>query len=190
MGYVKNITAHYRKELDAILEDRPQYARASSGRTEHFFLPDPDKTFHRGSTDYFVTDRKVDIGAFDSPTFTGLPVGVVEKVGKRDMQVVTDVPLTNGDGLNVLVKREVVASAPTSPNRVANSKKTARSATAIASSPTKCPKDCTSCGPTTRCRATSTTTGNRPCNAPPPNAGSRGVARRPARAALDAYPQQ
>jgi putative protease len=34
-------------------------------------------------------------------------VGVVE-VGKRDMQVVTDVPLSNGDGLNVLVKREVV----------------------------------------------------------------------------------
>ncbi|MCP5853951.1 hypothetical protein NL323_28885, partial [Klebsiella pneumoniae] len=70
--------------------------------------PDPDKTFHRGSTDYFVTDRKVDIGAFDSPTFTGLPVGVVEKVGKRDLQVVTEVPLTNGDGLNVLVKRDVV----------------------------------------------------------------------------------
>ncbi|SPO55141.1 putative peptidase [Pseudomonas sp. JV551A1] len=108
VAYVKNITAHYRKELDAILEGRPELARASSGRTEHFFVPDPDKTFHRGSTDYFVTDRKVDIGAFDSPTFTGLPVGVVEKVGKRDMQVVTEVPLTNGDGLNVLVKREVV----------------------------------------------------------------------------------
>lgn len=108
MGYVKNITAHYRKELDAILENRPELARASSGRTEHFFMPDPDKTFHRGSTDYFVSDRKIDIGAFDSPTFTGLPVGVVEKVGKRDMQVVTEVPLSNGDGLNVLVKREVV----------------------------------------------------------------------------------
>ncbi|MGC7841025.1 peptidase U32 family protein [Pseudomonas wayambapalatensis] len=108
MGYVKNITAHYRKELDAILEDRPDLARASSGRTQHFFVPDPDKTFHRGSTDYFVSDRKIDIGAFDSPTFTGLPVGVVEKVGKRDLMVVTEVPLTNGDGLNVLVKREVV----------------------------------------------------------------------------------
>lgn len=108
VGYVKNITAHYRKELDAILEDRPALARASSGRTEHFFVPDPDKTFHRGSTDYFVSDRKIDIGAFDSPTFTGLPVGVVEKVGKRDLLVATDVPLTNGDGLNVLVKREVV----------------------------------------------------------------------------------
>ncbi len=89
MGYVKNITAHYRRELDAILEDRTDLARASSGRTQHFFVPDPDKTFHRGSTDYFVSDRKIDIGAFDSPTFTGLPVG-------------------DGDGLNVLVKREVV----------------------------------------------------------------------------------
>ncbi|PQZ93162.1 MULTISPECIES: U32 family peptidase [Pseudomonas] len=108
MGYVKNITAYYRQRLDEVLEDRPDLARASSGRTAHFFLPDPEKTFHRGSTDYFVTDRKVDIGAFDTPTFTGLPVGVVEKAGKRDLQVVTHEPLSNGDGLNVLVKREVV----------------------------------------------------------------------------------
>jgi putative protease len=108
VAYVKNITAHYRRELDAILEDRPDLARASSGRTAHFFVPDPDKTFHRGSTDYFVTERKVDIGAFDSPTFTGLPVGHVEKVNKRDLIAVTHEPLSNGDGLNVLVKREVV----------------------------------------------------------------------------------
>lgn len=108
MGYVKNITAYYRQRLDDVLEDRIDLARASSGRTAHFFLPDPEKTFHRGSTDYFVTDRKIDIGAFDSPTFTGLPVGVVEKVAKRDLQVVTHEPLSNGDGLNVLVKREVV----------------------------------------------------------------------------------
>ncbi|KTB64941.1 MULTISPECIES: peptidase U32 family protein [Pseudomonas] len=108
MGYVKNITAYYRQRLDDVLEDRTDLARASSGRTAHFFLPDPEKTFHRGSTDYFVTDRKVDIGAFDTPTFTGLPVGVVEKAGKRDLQVVTHEPLSNGDGLNVLVKREVV----------------------------------------------------------------------------------
>ncbi|WP_455824717.1 peptidase U32 family protein [Pseudomonas graminis] len=108
MGYVKNITAYYRQRLDEVLEDRPDLARASSGRTAHFFLPDPEKTFHRGSTDYFVTDRKIDIGAFDTPTFTGLPVGVVEKAGKRDLQVVTHEPLSNGDGLNVLIKREVV----------------------------------------------------------------------------------
>lgn len=108
MGYVKNITAYYRQRLDGILENRPDLARASSGRTDHFFVPDPDKTFHRGSTDYFVTDRKIDIGAFDSPTFTGLLVGHVEKVNTRDLLVVTQEPLSNGDGLNVLVKREVV----------------------------------------------------------------------------------
>jgi putative protease len=103
-AYVKNITAYYRQRLDDVLEDRPDLARASSGRIAHFFVPDPDKTFHRGSTDYFVSERKIDIGAFDSPTFTGVPVGVVEKV----LQVVTSDPLSNGDGLNVLVKREVV----------------------------------------------------------------------------------
>ncbi|WP_271407523.1 peptidase U32 family protein [Pseudomonas sp. Q1-7] len=107
-SYVKNITAYYRQRLDGILEGRPDLARASSGRTDHFFVPDPDKTFHRGSTDYFVTERKIDIGAFDTPTFTGLPVGQVEKVGKRDLIAVTHEPLSNGDGLNVLVKREVV----------------------------------------------------------------------------------
>ena len=51
MGYVKNITAYYRQRLDEILDERPDLARASSGRTEHFFVPDPDRTFHRGSTD-------------------------------------------------------------------------------------------------------------------------------------------
>ncbi|MEZ2744768.1 U32 family peptidase [Halopseudomonas bauzanensis] len=108
MGYVKNITAYYRQRLDEILESRPDLARASSGRTAHFFVPDPDKTFHRGSTDYFVTDRKIDIGAFDSPTFTGLVVGELQQVRKHDLLAVTHEPLSNGDGLNVLVKREVV----------------------------------------------------------------------------------
>ncbi|WP_193074809.1 peptidase U32 family protein [Pseudomonas sp. FME51] len=108
MGYVKNITAYYRQRLDEILEGRPDLARASSGRTAHFFVPDPDKTFHRGSTDYFVSDRKIDIGAFDSPTFTGLVVGELQQVRKNDLLTVTHEPLSNGDGLNVLVKREVV----------------------------------------------------------------------------------
>ncbi len=111
-SYVKNITAHYRQLLDEILTERPELARASSGYTEHFFAPNPDKTFHRGSTDYFVSKRKMDIGAFDSPKFVGLPVGELIGVSKgkdkQDLTVQTDTELTNGDGLNVLVKREVV----------------------------------------------------------------------------------
>lgn len=108
MTYVKNITAYYRQQLDEILLQRPELARSSSGFTEHFFAPDPDKTFHRGSTDYFVTDRKIDIGAFDSPKFIGLPVGEILGIGRNDISVQTTEPLANGDGLNVLYKREVI----------------------------------------------------------------------------------
>ncbi|EMI7393082.1 TPA: peptidase U32 family protein [Klebsiella oxytoca] len=108
MSYVKNITAHYRQMLDAIIEDRGDLARSSLGRTEHFFIPSTDKTFHRGSTDYFVNARKGDIGAFDSPKFIGLPVGEVLKVGKDFLDFEVSEALTNGDGLNVMIKREVV----------------------------------------------------------------------------------
>lgn len=108
MSYVKNITAHYRQMLDAIIEDRGDLARASAGRTELFFIPSTDKTFHRGSTDYFVNARKGDIGAFDSPKFIGLPVGEVLKVAKDYLDVSVTEPLANGDGLNVMIKREVV----------------------------------------------------------------------------------
>jgi len=108
MSYVKNITAHYRQMLDAIIEDRGGLARSSAGRTEHFFIPSTDKTFHRGSTDYFVNARKDDIGAFDSPKFIGLPVGEVLKVAKDYLDVEVTEPLANGDGLNVMIKREVV----------------------------------------------------------------------------------
>ena len=108
MTYVKNISAYYRQQLDEILLERPELARSSSGFTEHFFAPDPDKTFHRGSTDYFVSDRKIDIGAFDSPKFIGLPVGEILGIGKNDISVQTTEALANGDGLNVLYKREVV----------------------------------------------------------------------------------
>ncbi|MFZ3388253.1 peptidase U32 family protein [Buttiauxella gaviniae] len=108
MSYVKNITAYYRQLLDELMEQRTDLVRASAGKTSHFFIPSPDKTFHRGSTDYFVNERKIDIGAFDSPKYIGLPVGEVLKVGKDFLDVSVTDTLTNGDGLNVLIKRDIV----------------------------------------------------------------------------------
>ncbi len=102
MGYVKNITAHYRKLLDEIIERRPEFARASSGRTTFAFTPDPNQNFNREFTDYFVGGRKDDIGAFDSPKNPGLQVGYVSKVGDKWVELQTDSPdivLNNGDGL-------------------------------------------------------------------------------------------
>jgi putative protease len=108
LGYVKNITAHYRRELDRFLEAHGDYRAASSGRTTLFFTPNPDKTFHRGTTDYFVNDRKTDIGAFDSPKFVGLPIGTVTRLGSGWFEMDANEPLTNGDGLNYMHKREVI----------------------------------------------------------------------------------
>ena len=108
VSYVKNITAHYRQLLDEVLERRPEWVRASSGSSEIFFQPNPDKTFHRGSTDYFATGRKVDIGAFDSPKFVGLRLGSVQQVSKDWLELASSEPMANGDGLNFMRKREVV----------------------------------------------------------------------------------
>jgi len=102
MGYVKNITAHYRTLLDEIIERRPQFARASAGRTTFAFTPDPNQNFNREFTDYFVGGRKDDIGAFDTPKNPGLPVGYVSKVGDKWVELNTespDIALNNGDGL-------------------------------------------------------------------------------------------
>ncbi|MCQ4145333.1 U32 family peptidase [Vogesella sp. AC12] len=108
VSYVKNITAHYRLLLDEIIERRPELARASSGSSEIYFAPDPDKTFHRGATDYFATGRKIDIGAFDSPKFVGVELGHVHQVGDGWLEIVTADSMANGDGINYMRKREVV----------------------------------------------------------------------------------
>jgi putative protease len=108
MSYVKNITGHYRRLFDEILDERPELAASSSGKTKLLFTPDPDKTFHRGATDYFTNGRKSDIGAFDSPSFVGLPLGTVAQVGDKWFDLETDEALANSDGLNYLNRREVV----------------------------------------------------------------------------------
>ena len=106
MAYVKNITAHYRKLLDELIEERQSsqqpLARASSGSTTFTFEPDPNQNFNREFTDYFVQGRKADIGAFDSPKNPGQPIGYVTQVGTDWVELKTTDSATvlhNGDGL-------------------------------------------------------------------------------------------
>jgi collagenase-like PrtC family protease len=108
MGYVKNITAHYRLLLDEILERRTEFSRVSSGHTRVHFTPDVDKTFHRGHTDYFANGRQEEIGAFDSPKYVGVELGIVSRLGLDYFDIVTNASMANGDGLNYMNKRETV----------------------------------------------------------------------------------
>ena len=108
MGYVKNITAHYRLLLDEILERRTEFKRAASGTTSIHFTPDVEKNFNRGHTDYFANGRTDEIGAFDSPKYLGLELGTVTRVATDHFDMVSNAPLANGDGLNYMNKRETV----------------------------------------------------------------------------------
>jgi 23S rRNA 5-hydroxycytidine C2501 synthase len=99
LSYVKNITAHYRRLLDAIIAANPAYRRASSGYSTYTFTPQPDKTFNRGYTDYFAGGRQDDIGAFDSPSFVGEIIGNVLEIGDGFFTVDAEKPFNNGDGV-------------------------------------------------------------------------------------------
>lgn len=99
LSYVKNITAHYRQQLDHILEDMPGYRRGSSGRSTFLFTPQPEKTFNRGATDYFLNARSADIGAFDSPKFVGERIGEVTRLGRGSIEIDCRMELHNGDGI-------------------------------------------------------------------------------------------
>ncbi|CAG0908210.1 unnamed protein product, partial [Darwinula stevensoni] len=103
MAYVKNITAHYLSLLDALLEQDTalsHYQRASSGKCVFTFTPQPEQNFNRQATDYFVQGRKADIGAFDTPKHSGIPVGWVAKLGRDSFDLQLDdanLLLSNGD---------------------------------------------------------------------------------------------
>jgi collagenase-like PrtC family protease len=102
MAYVKNITAHYRRLFDEILNERPELARSSHGTSTFTFTPDPNQNFNREFTDYFVQGRREDIGAFDSPKNPGQPIGWVSATASDHLELQTDDPHTqlhNGDGL-------------------------------------------------------------------------------------------
>ncbi len=77
LSYVKNVTAHYRQALDKIIAKRPELSASSHGRCEHTFTPDPEKTFNRGRTDYFVNERSQGVSDFRSPKYIGEEVGKV-----------------------------------------------------------------------------------------------------------------
>lgn len=97
--YVKNITAHYRQVIDSALEERPGISKSSSGRVCHDFTPDPERTFNRGYTEYFLHGRNAPVSSFNSPKFTGKKNATVTGLERNFFTVTASEPLHNGDGL-------------------------------------------------------------------------------------------
>lgn len=67
--YVTNVVAYYRQ-----LFGRLGLTNATPGVFRYDFTPNPEKTFHRGGTDYFLNGRTRPMANFDTPKSTGEPV--------------------------------------------------------------------------------------------------------------------
>lgn len=99
LNYVKNVTAHYRQKLDEILTRRPEFYPSSHGKCEYTFEPDPDKSFNRGKTDYFVNGRTNQISDFKTPKYLGESAGKLVAIGRDYIELDSTLSFNNGDGL-------------------------------------------------------------------------------------------
>jgi 23S rRNA 5-hydroxycytidine C2501 synthase len=98
-AYVKNVTSFYRSRLDAILEQRPGFRAASSGKTLFTFAPDPSRSFNRGFTDYFLKRRTRDAASTRTPKSLGAALGKVTSVRPDSFVINSSRLLHNGDGI-------------------------------------------------------------------------------------------
>jgi putative protease len=97
--YVKNVTCHLRRRLDALLERRPELGRASSGRATRGFEPCPAKTFQRGRAGYRLDGARRPMGTGPSSGHLGEPIGRVASVSGAHLLLDRDHDLSPGDGL-------------------------------------------------------------------------------------------
>ena len=99
INYVKNITAYYRKKLDAIIDGDENLQRASSGRVSLSFEPDPEKTFNRGYTEHFFTGTESKHSSMDTHKALGKFVGTITGIHRDYFAIKTEETIVNGDGL-------------------------------------------------------------------------------------------
>jgi 23S rRNA 5-hydroxycytidine C2501 synthase len=107
IDYVKNITSWYRQRMDEFMEKDTSFVPASSGRCSYIFTANPEKSFSRGFTDYFINDRKAPVWSPDSPKSLGQKIGRVARVEKDHFVLADSVhTISNGDGLCFLDKKQ------------------------------------------------------------------------------------
>lgn len=106
-SYVANVTRYYSALLDEAMACRKEWTRLGSGSVQSGFEPDPERSFNRGYTEYFITGRRRGLVNMDTPKSMGKRVGyVVRAKGNKLCVNVTD-PIHNADGLCYLEKGEL-----------------------------------------------------------------------------------
>jgi Collagenase and related proteases len=97
-NYVKNVTAFYRQQIDAILSRRNDLEQASRGHCTFGFEVKPEKSFSRGFTDFFIEGRKKGIDSPFTPKSMGEYIGDVSWCNALCIELNTEKEIHNGDG--------------------------------------------------------------------------------------------
>ena len=91
--YVTNIVSFYRKELDKISKN----LSPSIGFVETDFLPNPDKTFNRGYTNFYFDGKRKTFINPQTPKFLGEKIGRVTAVNNRKFKLDSNIKLNPSD---------------------------------------------------------------------------------------------
>ena len=94
-AYVANVTRYYSSLLEAL----PSVRRPSSGSVTAAFTPEPERSFNRGSSTYFIDGRQPGLANPDTPKSLGKPIGKVLQTRGTRLRVQALAPIANGDGL-------------------------------------------------------------------------------------------
>ncbi len=107
-NYVKNVVSYYRKKLDEIFIIDKEFQKSSSGKTKITFEPDPERSFNRQSSNYFLSGREQGLINSATPKSMGKKIGVVNHIGANYITIKSDETLNNGDGLCFISQEELV----------------------------------------------------------------------------------
>jgi putative protease len=98
-SYVKNITSYYRQRIDAVLAGNLDCRPVGSGHLYFFFTPNPNKTFTRGYTDYFIQGEREKIATLVTPKAMGERLGFLRQDVRGQLFYEGSAEISNGDGL-------------------------------------------------------------------------------------------
>ncbi len=99
IDYVKNITAFYRKKIDEILAGKKDFVKSSGGTVNIPFTPDPEKTFNRGYSTYFLNSSVKTLSSYNTSKSIGEYLGTVKKVYDNYFELDLNKKIANGDGI-------------------------------------------------------------------------------------------
>lgn len=98
-NYVINNTAHYNRLLS-------QYPRSSQGKVELNFEPNPEKSFSRSFTEYFIDGPRASVAA--QTKSLGETIGLVVAIEAGHFKIDSDIELHAGDGICFMVSGDTV----------------------------------------------------------------------------------